>query len=119
MLYHLRMEGHSLLTDYFRTGRALAPGTRGAEGMRSGAIRSDLDAMILANATWSNAHAVTSLAVSGLLFQTAPGHAEELLAAVLDKVSRWPRAAGVHSCAPARVVVVAWRPCGAIDRVMG
>jgi AcrR family transcriptional regulator len=63
------------------------------EGMERGVFRRDLDPMILANGLWSNMHGVTSLAISGLLFETAPGHAEDLLAAVLDGVARWVRPA--------------------------
>ena len=59
------------------------------EGIDRGVVRRDLDPMILANGLWSSLHGVTSLAVAGLLLQTAPGQDEELLVAVLDGVARW------------------------------
>jgi AcrR family transcriptional regulator len=64
-------------------------------GMDTGAIRGDLDPMVLANGVWSNMHGLTSLAVAGLLLQTAPGQHDELLEAVLDGIRRWihPQAA--------------------------
>jgi hypothetical protein len=52
-------------------------------GMESGQLRSG-DATVVANALWAQVHGVTALAVSGLLFQTAPGHDEDVLEAVLD-----------------------------------
>ena len=58
-------------------------------GMEAGTIRRDLDAMVLANGVWSNVHGLTSLAVAGLLLQTAPGQHEVLLEAVLDGIRRW------------------------------
>ena len=60
-------------------------------GMEARAIRADLDPMVLANGVWSNMHGLTSLAVAGLLLQTAPGHHDELLEAVLDGIRRWIR----------------------------
>jgi AcrR family transcriptional regulator len=66
-------------------------------GMDTGAIRGDLDPMVLANGVWSNMHGLTSLAVAGLLLQTAPGQHDELLEAVLDGIRRWihPQAAAL------------------------
>jgi AcrR family transcriptional regulator len=58
-------------------------------GIDSGAVRSDLDAMALANVVWSNVHGLTSLAVSGLLLQTAPGQHQALLESVLEGIGRW------------------------------
>ena len=58
-------------------------------GIDAGMIRADLDPMVLANGVWSNVHGLTSLAVAGLLLQTAPGHHEVLLEAVLDGIRRW------------------------------
>ena len=59
------------------------------EGIDRGAVRADLDAMALANVVWSNVHGLTSLAVSGLLLQTAPGQHPLLLEAVLEGIGRW------------------------------
>jgi AcrR family transcriptional regulator len=61
------------------------------EGMEKGEIRRDFDPLILANGVWSNMHGLTSLAISGLLLQTAPGHDEDLLRAVLEGIERWIR----------------------------
>jgi AcrR family transcriptional regulator len=58
-------------------------------GADSGAIRSDVDPMVLANGAWSNVHGLTSLAVSGLLLQTAPGQDTLLLEGVLESIRRW------------------------------
>jgi len=58
-------------------------------GIEAGVIRGDLDAMVLANGVWSNVHGLTSLAVAGLLLQTAPGQDEALLDTVLDGTRRW------------------------------
>ncbi|MGH7859155.1 MAG: TetR/AcrR family transcriptional regulator [Candidatus Binatia bacterium] len=141
VLHHLRMEGHSLLAEYFRgVDQRLGPLERlleigrayyrfgvehpkyyelmflsrfkdvprrefiqreiftlllvrdvVKEGIERGVVRSDVDPMVLANGSWSNMHGLTSLAISGLLFETAPGHAEELLGAVLDGIARWVR----------------------------
>jgi AcrR family transcriptional regulator len=57
--------------------------------IEAGSIRADLDPMVLANGVWSNVHGLTSLAVAGLLLQTAPGQDEALLEAVLDGIRRW------------------------------
>ena len=59
------------------------------EGVDQGAFRKDLDPWVLANVAWSNIHGVTSLAVSGLLFQTAPEHGEEILAGVIESAMRF------------------------------
>jgi AcrR family transcriptional regulator len=56
------------------------------EGMRAQVIRNDIDPLVLANAIWSQIHGLASLAISGLLLFTAPGHAEELLDVVLDGI---------------------------------
>ena len=58
------------------------------EAIDSATIRRDLDPMILANALWSNVHGLTSLAVTGLLLQTA-ARAEEVLDAVLMEIARF------------------------------
>ena len=58
------------------------------EGMDANVIRNDLDSMVLANAVWSQIHGLASLAVSGLLFLTAPGRADDLLEPVLDGIVR-------------------------------
>lgn len=54
-----------------------------AAGMERGEIRAG-DATVVANALWAQVHGVTALAVSGLLLQTAAGHDEEVLEAVLQ-----------------------------------
>jgi AcrR family transcriptional regulator len=58
-------------------------------GIDAGAVRSDVDPMVLANGAWSNVHGLTSLAVSGLLLRTAPGQDAVLLEGVLESVRRW------------------------------
>jgi AcrR family transcriptional regulator len=52
-------------------------------GIERGEIRRDLDSTVLTNALWAQIHGVTSLAVSGLLLQTASGHHAEVLEAIL------------------------------------
>ena len=46
-------------------------------------LRADLDPMVATNALWAQMHGVTSLAVSGLLLETAGGHPEAIFEAVL------------------------------------
>jgi AcrR family transcriptional regulator len=58
-------------------------------GMASGELRRDLDPMVVTNALWAEIHGVTSLMTSGLLIETSAGHADDVLAAVLDGVLRW------------------------------
>lgn len=58
-------------------------------GIDSGAIRADLDPMVLANGAWSTVHGLTSLAVAGLLLRTAPGQETLLLEGVLESIRRW------------------------------
>jgi hypothetical protein len=55
----------------------------------AGAIRDDLDPMILANEVWLQIHGLTSLTVLKLLVHTAPGHEEALLEATLESIERW------------------------------
>jgi AcrR family transcriptional regulator len=52
-------------------------------GMDAGELRRG-DATVVTNALWAQVHGVTALAVSGLLFQTAAGHAGDVLDAVLE-----------------------------------
>jgi AcrR family transcriptional regulator len=52
-------------------------------GLDRGELRADLDAMVATNALWAQMHGVTALAVSGLLVETAGGHPEAILEAVL------------------------------------
>lgn len=54
-----------------------------AAGMEAGELRRD-DPTVVANALWAQVHGVTALAVSGLLFETAPGHDRDVLEAVLE-----------------------------------
>ncbi len=58
-------------------------------GVEVGVIRGDVDSMVLASGAWSNIHGLTSLAVSGLLLQTAPGQDAALLEGVLESIRRW------------------------------
>jgi AcrR family transcriptional regulator len=58
-------------------------------GIATGTLRSDLDLSVATNALWAEIHGVTTLAVAGLLIETAKGHAEEVLEAVLDAAERW------------------------------
>jgi len=57
-------------------------------GIARGEIRRDLDALVATNALWAQVHGVTALAVSGLLPQTASGHHDEVLEAVLAGAAR-------------------------------
>lgn len=59
------------------------------EGIDAGEIRGDLDPLLIANGIWSNVHGLTSLAVAGLLLQTAPGLEDRLLDGVLESIDRW------------------------------
>lgn len=58
-------------------------------GIESGEIRRDLDPTVLTNVLWAKIHGVAALAVSGLLVQTAPGHREEVLEAMLESAAGW------------------------------
>ncbi|MGH7822849.1 MAG: TetR/AcrR family transcriptional regulator, partial [Candidatus Binatia bacterium] len=58
-------------------------------GIESGEIRNDIDLLVLTNALWAEIHGVTSLAVSGRLWQTAPGQHEKVLDAVFLGMARW------------------------------
>lgn len=58
-------------------------------GVESGEIRSDVDLMVLTNALWAEIHGITALAVSGRLWQTAPGQQDAVLAAMFDGIARW------------------------------
>ena len=57
-------------------------------GLETGDIRSGRDAMVLTNALWAQIHGVTALAVSRLLFETAPQQHEAVLETVLDTAVR-------------------------------
>jgi AcrR family transcriptional regulator len=59
------------------------------DGIENGDIRDDLDLMALTNGLWAEVHGITSLAVSGRLWQTAPGHHQEVLDAIFDGMERW------------------------------
>jgi AcrR family transcriptional regulator len=65
-------------------------------GLETGSIRSERDAMVLTNALWAQIHGVTALAVSGLLFETAPEQHEAVLEAVLETAVRSLR--GAEQC---------------------
>ncbi len=58
-------------------------------GIERGEIRRDLDPTVLTNVLWAKIHGVAALAVSGLLVQTAPGHREEVLEAMLESAAGW------------------------------
>ena len=60
-------------------------------GVERGEIRGDVDLMILTNGLWAEIHGITSLAVSGRLWQTAPGQHERVLEAMFDGMARWLR----------------------------
>ncbi len=63
-------------------------------GIEQGEIRRDLDLMVLTNGLWAEIHGVTSLAVSGRLWQTAAGQHERVLDAILEGMARWLRPEG-------------------------
>lgn len=58
-------------------------------GIDAGEIRPELDPMLTANALWAKIHGVTSLAVQGLLFETAPSGHERVLEEILSGATRW------------------------------
>jgi hypothetical protein len=60
-------------------------------GIESGEIRGDVDLMVLTNGLWAEIHGITSLAVSGRLWQTAPGQHERVLDAIFEGMTRWLR----------------------------
>lgn len=57
-------------------------------GIDRGELRADLDPMVATNALWAEMHGVTSLAVSGLLVETAGGHPEAIFEMVLASALR-------------------------------
>ena len=60
-------------------------------GIERGEIRGDVDLMVLTNGLWAEIHGITSLAVSGRLWQTAPGQHEHVLEAIFEGMTRWLR----------------------------
>jgi AcrR family transcriptional regulator len=58
------------------------------DGIDHGELRHELDPMLTANALWAQIHGVTSLAVQGLLFETAPANHQNVLEQVLS-TSTW------------------------------
>jgi len=58
-------------------------------GVENGEIRADVDLMVLTNGLWAEIHGITSLAVSGRLWQTAPGQHEQVLEAIFEGMKRW------------------------------
>ncbi len=58
-------------------------------GVDAGEFRRDVDVLVATNALWAEIHGLTALAVSGLLVETSAGHADEVLAAVLDAALAW------------------------------
>jgi AcrR family transcriptional regulator len=58
-------------------------------GLERGELRRGHDPMVVTNALWAEVHGVTSLAVSGLLLETAPGSHEAILEAVLASARAW------------------------------
>lgn len=58
------------------------------EGQAQGTVRGGVDPLVLANALWAHVHGLTSLAVSGLLVQTAPGQDQAILSSVLEGIER-------------------------------
>ena len=63
----------------------------------AGELRRDLDPMVVTNALWAEIHGVTSLTIAGLLVETAAGHADAVLDAVLDGAVRWLAPAGART----------------------
>jgi AcrR family transcriptional regulator len=63
-------------------------------GIEQGEIRRDVDLMVLTNGLWAEIHGITSLAVSGRLWQTAAGQHERVLDAILEGMTRWLRPQG-------------------------
>ena len=59
------------------------------DGVDAGEIRRDLDPLVIANGIWLQVHGFTSLAIAGLLLQTAPGLEDRLLEGVLESIDRW------------------------------
>ena len=62
-------------------------------GIAVGEIRRELDPMVATNTLWAQIHGVTALAVSGMLMETAAGHHEAVLDAILDGAVLWLRRA--------------------------
>ncbi len=60
-----------------------------AAGLAGGAFRRDVDPMVATNALWAKIHGVTALMVAGLLVETAAGHADAVVEAVLDAALHW------------------------------
>jgi len=60
-------------------------------GIENGEIRGDVDLMVLTNGLWAEIHGITSLAVSGRLWQTAAGQHERVLDAIFEGMTRWLR----------------------------
>jgi len=60
-----------------------------ARAIDAGAVRADLDAFATAHGLWSTMHGLTSMAVTGLLVRTAPGDADALLDATIERLERW------------------------------
>ncbi|MFI5352562.1 MAG: TetR/AcrR family transcriptional regulator [Candidatus Binatales bacterium] len=54
------------------------------EGIDAGELRPELDPMLTANVLWAQIHGLTSLAVQGLLFETAPATHAQVLEQVLS-----------------------------------
>ena len=63
-----------------------------ALGIARGEIRTDLDALLIANYCWLAVHSLTATAVSGHLEMTGPGLADTLLEQVKLSTRRWLRA---------------------------
>ena len=71
-------------------------------GIDAGALRSDLDPFTMAHGLWSTMHGLTSLAVTGLSVQTAPGQDRVLLDGALESLARWVRKERARPRAPLR-----------------
>jgi len=63
-------------------------------GIEQGEIRRDIDLMVLTNGLWAEIHGITSLAVSGRLWQTVSGQHEQVLDAIFEGMTRWLRPHG-------------------------
>jgi AcrR family transcriptional regulator len=65
-----------------------------ARCIAEGTIRTDLDALVVANYVWLAVHGLTAVAVSGHLDATAPGLSEELLGQITNTTTGWLRGPG-------------------------
>jgi AcrR family transcriptional regulator len=60
-------------------------------GLENGEIRAGLEPTSTSNALWAQVHGVTSLAVQGLLSETAPARQSDVLETILEAAYGWLR----------------------------